>query len=171
MTRFSRGSTVLLVIGAALMLTGLASATWVSAQKIDTMGGNHADVNTPSLDGCPIQSPDGLSLYMASNRPGGKGGLDVWMATRSSTSAALGCSAEPRRARQLGRGRLLSDARREERAVLREPGGAAGRLRAGRHLLHAPERRAARGRSPSGFSAARPARTRSSTSRGRRGSP
>ena len=90
MTRFSRGSTVLLVMGAALMLTGLASATWVSAQKIDTMGGNHADVNTPSLDGCPIQSPDGLSLYIASNRPGGKGGLDVWMASRASTSAPWG---------------------------------------------------------------------------------
>ena len=90
MTRFSRGSTALLVIGAALMLTGLASATWVSAQKIDAMGGNHADVNTPALDGCPIQSPDGLSLYLASNRPGGKGGLDVWMASRSSVSAPWG---------------------------------------------------------------------------------
>ncbi len=90
MTRFSRGSTALLVMGAALMLTGLASATWVSAQKLDTMGGNHADVNTPSLDGCPIQSPDGLSLYLASNRPGGKGGLDVWMASRASVTAPWG---------------------------------------------------------------------------------
>ena len=90
MTRFSRGSAALLVMGAALMITGLASATWVSAQKIDTMGGNHADVNTPALDGCPIQSPDGLSLYMASNRPGGKGGLDIWMASRASVSAPWG---------------------------------------------------------------------------------
>lgn len=90
MTRFSRGSTALLVTIAALALTGLASATWVSAQKIDTVGGNHADLNTPQLDGCPIQSPDGLALYIASNRPGGRGGLDIWIATRSSTSAPWG---------------------------------------------------------------------------------
>jgi Tol biopolymer transport system component len=57
------------------------------------MDGHHADVNTPYLDGCPIQSPDGLSLYMASNRPGGKGGLDIWVATRTSTSAPWGAPA------------------------------------------------------------------------------
>jgi len=90
MNRFSRGSTALLVAIAALALTGLASATWVSAVKVDTVGGNHADLNTPQLDGCPIQSPDGLSFYIASNRPGGKGGLDIWMASRTSTSAPWG---------------------------------------------------------------------------------
>ena len=92
MTRFSRGSTALLVIGVALVVTGLASATWVSAQKIDTMGSNSTELNTPSLDGCPIQSPDGLSLYMASNRPGGKGGLDVWMSSRASVGAPWGAA-------------------------------------------------------------------------------
>jgi hypothetical protein len=86
---FARGSTALVGAVAALTLAGLASA-WVSAQKIDEVGGNHADLNTPSLDGCPIQSPDGLSLYVASNRPGGRGGLDIWVATRASTSAAWG---------------------------------------------------------------------------------
>jgi len=90
MNRFSRGSTALLVLIGALALTGLASATWVSAQKVDTIGGNHADLNTPQLDGCPIQSPDGLNFYIASNRPGGKGGLDIWMASRASTSAPWG---------------------------------------------------------------------------------
>jgi WD40-like Beta Propeller Repeat len=86
---FARGATPLLGAVAALALAGLASA-WGSAQKIDEIGGNHVDLNTPSLDGCPIQSPDGLSLYMASNRPGGKGGLDIWMATRASTTAPWG---------------------------------------------------------------------------------
>lgn len=90
MKRITRGSATLLVAIAALTLTGIASATWVSAQKIDTIGGNHADLNTPAQDGCPIQSPDGLSLYLASNRPGGRGGLDIWMATRGSTSAPWG---------------------------------------------------------------------------------
>jgi hypothetical protein len=72
-----------------LVLAGSAFA-WSSAQKVDAVNGNHADLNTPALDGCPIQSPDGLSFYMASNRPGGKGGLDIWVATRSSTSSPWG---------------------------------------------------------------------------------
>ena len=54
-------------------------SAWAPAQKIDEIGGNSSELNTPFLDGCPIQSPDGLSLYMASNRPGGKGGLDIWV--------------------------------------------------------------------------------------------
>jgi hypothetical protein len=73
-----------------LTLAGIASATWVSAAKIDTIGGNSSELNTPSLDGCPIQSPDGLSLYLASNRPGGKGGLDIWVARRANATAPWG---------------------------------------------------------------------------------
>jgi len=91
-----RGMKVALV--AALMsltaLTALAQAmnfsAWGSAQKIDEIGGNSAELNTTSLDGCPIQSPDGLSLYLASNRPGGQGGLDIWVAHRESTDDPWG---------------------------------------------------------------------------------
>jgi hypothetical protein len=84
-----------LALAAALSITGAAAAAlqqsaWSTAQKIDTIGGHNSEVNTPALDGCPIQSPDGLSLYIASNRPGGRGGLDIWVATRASTSAPWG---------------------------------------------------------------------------------
>ena len=89
MTRSKRASIALLVAVVGLALAGLASA-WASAQKIDAMGTNSPELNTPALDGCPIQSPDSLGLYMASNRPGGRGGLDIWMATRASTSAGWG---------------------------------------------------------------------------------
>lgn len=41
------------------------------------------DVNTPFNDGCPIEAPDGRSLYVASNRPGTLGGNDVWVASRT----------------------------------------------------------------------------------------
>src|ERR671910_134744 len=71
--------------GAIAASAGPHFSAWSPAQKIDEIAGNHPDLNTPFTDGCPIQSPDGLSLYMASNRPGGKGGLDIWVATRSST--------------------------------------------------------------------------------------
>lgn len=94
MTRVPRGSAAILVTFAALTLVALGSAAsfgpWAAAQKLDTVGQNSSELNTPVVDGCPIQSPDGLRLYLASNRPGGKGGLDVWMATRASTSAPWG---------------------------------------------------------------------------------
>jgi Tol biopolymer transport system component len=54
------------------------------------VGGNSTELNTAFLDGCPIQAPDGLSLYMASNRPGGVGGLDIWVARRTSTADPWG---------------------------------------------------------------------------------
>jgi hypothetical protein len=72
----------------ALALAAAAQATnfaaWGGAQKIDEIAGNSSELNTPFMDGCPIQSPDGLSLYIASTRPGGVGLLDIWVAHRDS---------------------------------------------------------------------------------------
>ncbi len=65
-------------------------SAWEPAQKIDEIDGNNSELNTPSQDGCPIQSPDGRSLYMASNRPGGKGLLDIWVAHRPNRHAPWG---------------------------------------------------------------------------------
>jgi hypothetical protein len=85
---------VVVVVATAVLLVGIASAknfsAWAPAQKIDEIGGNSAELNTAALDGCPIQSPDGLSLYMASNRPGGHGLLDIWVAHRSSVDEPWG---------------------------------------------------------------------------------
>jgi len=86
------------VFVAALMsltaLTAVAQAmnfsAWGAAQKIDEIGGNNSELNTPFQDGCPIQSPDGLSLYMASNRPGGQGLLDIWVSNRESADDPWG---------------------------------------------------------------------------------
>ena len=94
MSKVFRTLVAALGVAAVLSLVGAAvamqSSVWTTAQKIDEIGGNSSELNTASVDGCPIQSPDGLSLYMASNRPGGKGGLDIWVATRASTSAPWG---------------------------------------------------------------------------------
>ena len=65
-------------------------SAWSLAQKIDEIGDNSSELNTPFVDGCPIQSPDGLRLYMASNRPGGEGGLDIWVARRAGTDDPFG---------------------------------------------------------------------------------
>jgi WD40-like Beta Propeller Repeat len=80
-----------IVVGVtAAAASAMHFSAWPTAQKIDEIAGNHPDLNTAFMDGCPIQSPDGLSLYMASNRAEGKGGLDIWVATREKTSDPWG---------------------------------------------------------------------------------
>jgi hypothetical protein len=78
----------------ATALAGPHFSGWTAAQKIDEIAGNSSDLNTPYLDGCPIFSPDGLSLYMASNRPRFAGDtrtdLDIWVARRATTSSPFG---------------------------------------------------------------------------------
>ena len=66
------------------------SGEWGTAQKINEVDGNHAALNSPASDGCPILSPDGRDLYMASNRPGGHGGLDIWVAHRDAIGEPFG---------------------------------------------------------------------------------
>lgn len=50
------------------------------------------EVNSPSADGCPIESPDGLSLYIASTRAGdgALGGNDIWASDRASKDEPFG---------------------------------------------------------------------------------
>lgn len=89
--RSARRFALALLIGAAS--AGVAAAVrtfgeWsapVSAQQ-----GSDPELNTASNDGCPILSPDGRSLYIASNRPGGLGGQDIWVAYRRSTRQGWG---------------------------------------------------------------------------------
>lgn len=45
------------------------------------------EVNSPAADGCPIESADGLSLFIASMRPTGFGGNDIWAADRDSLTS------------------------------------------------------------------------------------
>lgn len=47
-------------------------------------------VNSPGLDGNPSASPDGLTLFYNSDRPGGVGTHDLWVTTRPSVSDAWG---------------------------------------------------------------------------------
>ena len=157
---------------AATMLMGITAAAasamhfsaWSTAQKIDGIAGNHADLNTAFLDGCPIQSPDGLSLYMASNRPGGKGGSTSG-SRRGRAKTTRGAPREPSRADQLGRGRLLPDAAARRAAAVREQARRGGRdLRAGRHLLR-PRQPTTAGASPSTWPARPTGRTAPSTSK------
>ncbi len=48
------------------------------------------ELNTKGYEARPFLSADGLTLLFGSNRPGGYGSSDIWMATRSSGSEAWG---------------------------------------------------------------------------------
>ena len=90
-----RWTTLVLAVATVTLLSAAPAgarffSAWSPAQKVDEIAGNSSELNTPSVDGCPIQAPDGLSLYLASNRPGGLGGLDIWVARRASTDAPFG---------------------------------------------------------------------------------
>jgi WD40 repeat protein len=89
-TMLAVGGALVGVASAAAVAQATGSSTWAPAQKIDEIAGNSSELNTPALDGCPIESPDGRSLYMASNRPGGKGLLDIWVARRPNRHAPWG---------------------------------------------------------------------------------
>lgn len=80
---------LLITIGAVPVFAANYSA-WSAADDVESIPGTSSELNTSALDGCPIQAPDGLSLYMASTRTGGQGGIDIWVAHRSSTDAGWG---------------------------------------------------------------------------------
>ncbi len=52
-----------------------------------------AAINTAAFaEGCPIEGPDGLSFYFASNRTGGQGKLDNWRAFRATQQSPWGAA-------------------------------------------------------------------------------
>jgi hypothetical protein len=82
-----------LIVAALALLVGALAASapalavpsfspWGPALNLESVPGTSSGLNTSYLDGCPILSRNGLQLYMASNRPGGVGNLDIWVATR-----------------------------------------------------------------------------------------
>lgn len=85
-----RGTRLVSMIAIAVLL---AAPSVVSAKQFSAWGlaALEIGVNSPQADGCPIESPNGLSLYIASTRPGAVGGLtdlnDIWVAHRARKDA------------------------------------------------------------------------------------
>ena len=67
---------------------------WAPAVNAEDVPGTSDELNTAFQDGCPIQAPDGLSLFMASTRPRFEGDtrtdIDIWVAERESRDAPWG---------------------------------------------------------------------------------
>ena len=65
---------------------------WSLASDIELAPpGAHPNFNLPAvLDGCPFIGPDDKTFFIASNRPGGRGALDIWVSTRAAVDEAWG---------------------------------------------------------------------------------
>lgn len=80
---------LILLPGAAVAAPGDFGA-WSPATRVESVAGTDPAFNGASLDGCPFVSRDGKTFYMASNRPGGLGGIDIWVSTRASADEPWG---------------------------------------------------------------------------------
>lgn len=67
-------------------------SSWSAAMNIEQASpGAHPNFNTPTfVEGCPFIGPDDKTFFIASNRPGGSGSLDIWMSTRPSVDEPWG---------------------------------------------------------------------------------
>ncbi|MGH8825467.1 MAG: hypothetical protein ACRDVN_13470 [Jiangellaceae bacterium] len=86
-----RRRAIRLLIGTLLVFAAATATTAVQAKQLTDWGQAEKvpNVNDPvAADGCPIESPDGLSLYIASTRRGDPN--DIWVATRDSEDADFG---------------------------------------------------------------------------------
>lgn len=83
-----RGAALVLAAAAASLISVQASAHGAPAPSFSNA--TLVDVNSAQADGCPIEAPDGLSLFFASARPNGMPGSvgnDIWVADRESLTS------------------------------------------------------------------------------------
>ncbi len=75
---------VLIIVVGLLTTAGNVNADFVFGELVNL---GHP-VNSSAHDGFPSLSADGLELYFSSQRPGGSGGEDLWVAKRATIDDA-----------------------------------------------------------------------------------
>ena len=81
---------LLALIGAVMLGSGPGAVTASSAAIWSTPVNLGSTINSTFNDQQPAISPDGLSLYFTSNRPGGVGGFDMYVSQRASVGDPWG---------------------------------------------------------------------------------
>lgn len=76
--------------GAPVLAKAATYSSWAPAINAELIPGTAITFNTAAVEGCPFIAPDGKTFYMASNRTGGLGGLDIWVSTRDGTDDPWG---------------------------------------------------------------------------------
>lgn len=87
---FSRAGRSLIVAAAGTLLSAPLQAGEQPDFSQWSIAEAQLSLNSPVADGCPIESEDGLSIFIASPRPGGLGGNDIWAADRDSIDSPWG---------------------------------------------------------------------------------
>jgi Tol biopolymer transport system component len=77
-------ASVTAVVATAAVADAMGFGAWSPAVSAESIPGTSSDLNTAALEGCPFVAQSGTELYFASNRAGGHGGLDIWVARRES---------------------------------------------------------------------------------------
>lgn len=68
-----------------------AYSDWSPARSVELAPpGAHSNFNTQAAEGCPLTSRDGKKFFIASNRDGGRGLLDIWVSSRDRTDDPWG---------------------------------------------------------------------------------
>lgn len=80
----------LFTVTLAALAQAAAFGGWTAATSVEATPGTSPALNTSALEGCPSVAKDDTSLYFASTRAGGLGGLDIWVSTRSDADAGWG---------------------------------------------------------------------------------
>jgi hypothetical protein len=93
--RRRRGATRLVTLAVAGLAVAASLPAAVAGVQFSawTLAVPESPINTAAAEGCPIESPDGLDLYIASNRPGGTANPDpndIYVAHRASIDAPFG---------------------------------------------------------------------------------
>ncbi|MBI1850357.1 MAG: PD40 domain-containing protein [Planctomycetes bacterium] len=68
----------------------LFTATRTSRDSAFAAANPIVDLNTPSNEVGPKLTRDGVALYFASDRPGGRGGYDIWLSDRKTDGSGFG---------------------------------------------------------------------------------
>lgn len=77
------------VCATAIATSGDYSA-WSPSVRVESLAGTDPSFNGTALDGCPFISRDDKTFYMASDRLGGLGGIDIWVSKRESVEDPWG---------------------------------------------------------------------------------
>ena len=83
-------SVVLVLMAGTAFGHGGDYGPWTQAVRVESATGSHPDFNGPTLDGCPFIARDNKTFFMASDRAGGQGGIDIWVSTRAHKFAPWG---------------------------------------------------------------------------------
>jgi len=88
MKRFSvtRSMSLILTVQLATVVVATAGQQWSDWGAAVPV----TEINTTAGEGCTIESPNGKELYFASNRTGGLGANDIWVAKRKNLNQPWG---------------------------------------------------------------------------------